>query len=203
MALTGVSKSFYAKYKEKTPGSGQYEYAEGRSFAKMTNISHTPETNTAELYTDNGLEEADYSFSKGAISVDVSNLEEGVVADLLGAKLETNGDTKELVYTAEDKTVEAGFGFVIQKKVNGAFAYRAIVLSRVVFKIPATSVATRQGTLSFQTEKIEGTTHPDRTTSRVWMRESTFGTEEAAVAYIKSKLNITEAAASTNVEPEE
>ncbi len=202
MAITGVSKSFYAKYKETAEGSGVYEYTGGRAFAKMTSITHTPETNTSELYADNNLEEADYSFSKGSFSVDVSDLEDGVAADILGVTVEEdeNGNS-EYVYTAEDKTVETGFGFVIQKKINGIFKYRAIVLTRLVFKVPANSATTRQGTLTFQTEKIDGTTFTDRSPKHVWKRECTFSTEEEAVAYIKAKLNISDAAAA-NVEPE-
>lgn len=202
MANIGVSNAFYAKYKETPEGSGKYSYTGGRAFAKMTNVSHNPETNSAELFADNGLEEADYSFSKGSFAVDVSNVEDGVAADILGVTTEGyEGENTELVYTSEDKTVETGFGFVVQKKISGAVKHRAIVLTRLIFKIPATAVATRQGTLSFQTEKLEGTTYTDRSDKHVWKRECTFATEAEAIAYIKNRLNITDASAA-NVEPE-
>lgn len=202
MANIGVSNAFYAKYKETAEGSGKYDYTEGRAFAKMTNLSHTPETNSAELFADNNLEEADYSFSKGNFSVDVSDVEDGVAADILGVTSETdkNGNS-EYVYTAENKTVETGFGFVVQKKVSGIVKHRAIVLTRLIFKIPATAVTTRQGTLTFQTEKIEGTTYADRSDKHAWKRECTFETEAEAVAYIKAKLNISDAASASS-EPE-
>lgn len=202
MANIGVSNAFYAKYKETAEGSGEYGYTGGRAFAKMTSVNHTPETNSAELFADNNLEEADYSFSKGSFSVDVSDVEDGVAADILGVAVEDygNGNT-ELVYTIEDKTVETGFGFVVQKKVSGTIKHRAIVLTRLIFKIPATAVTTRQGTLTFQTEKIEGTTYADRSAKHAWKRECTFATEEEAIAYIKAKLNISDAASASS-EPE-
>lgn len=194
MAIVGVRKSFYAKYSKGT--DGEYGYSGGGAFAKMVNISVSAESNDAELYSDDGLEESDYSFVKGVVKVTASDLEDGPRADILGI---TKTEDGELVY-GDNIEPEVGFGFVITKKKAGVFSYRAIVLTRVKFKTPEDAAATLAGKLSFQNQNIEGTCSRDHSEKRNWKREQTFKTEAEAVAYIKGLLNITTTQAATTQE---
>ena len=191
MAITGISCSFYAKYKE-TDGAPSYEG--GGKFARMTNIDNSITTNETELYSDDGLEDADYSFSTGTLKVDVSDLEDGVITDITGARIEevTVGEEKvqEIVYDEEQAESELGFGFVIEKKSKGVFSYRAIVLPRIKFKMPGVAVATRGKTLAFQTQTVEAVIHRDHSAKRTWKREATFAKKASAINYIKQRLNI-------------
>lgn len=194
MAITGVSSSFYAKYKE---NDGTPTYEGGGKFARMTNIENTVTANETELYSDDGLEDADYSFSRGALKIDVSDLEDGVVSDITGAKLVERkvGDetVQEIIYDDEQEESELGFGFVIEKKKKGVYSYRAIVLPRIKFKMPGVTAATRGKTLSFQTRTVEAVVHRDHSEKRCWKREATLSKKETAISYIKELLNITEA----------
>ena len=159
MAITGVKKSFYAKYafdeSEKT-----YGYSGGGAFARLVDITVTPESNNAELYSDNELEESDYTFVKGTMKVTSSGIESSVIADIMGITADESG------------------------------AFRAIILPRVKFKLKEDTAATRAGTMTFQNETIEGTISRDHSETHVWKRENTFNTEAEAVSYIKTFLNI-------------
>ena len=191
--ITGVSSSYYAKYEVK---DGVPTYSGGGKFARMTKVDSTVTANDLEAYSDDCLEEADYSFSSGTLKVDVSELEDNVVSDLTGAKLveltENDEKTKEIIYDDEQKNTELGFGFVVEKKKNGVFSYRAIVLSRIKFKLPGVTATTRGKTLSFQTHTVEAAIHRDHSANHAWKREATFVNKENAIAYIKRLLNLTQ-----------
>lgn len=198
MAITGVSSSFYAKY-EKDAETELPKYSGGGAFARMTNIDFQVTSNETESYSDDSLEEADYSFASGTLKVDVTDILDGVVSDITGAKvteIKAGEETvSEIVYDDDQEDRELGFGFVIEKKKKGVFSFRAIVLPRIKFKIPGDAVATRGKTLTFQTKSVEAVVHRDHSEKRTWKREATFATKQAAVAYIKNLLGITEAAA--------
>lgn len=200
MAITGVNSSFYAKY-ETDASTGLPKYSGGGAFARMTNVDFQATSNESELYSDDGLEEADYSFASGALKVDVSDLMDGVVSDITGAKVEEievgSEKVSEIVYDDDQEDRELGFGFVIEKKKKGVFSFRAIVLPRIKFKIPGDAVATRGKTLTFQTKSVEAVVHRDHSEKRTWKRESTFTTKAAAIAYIKGLLGISDAAAAS------
>lgn len=200
MAITGVNSSFYAKYNV-DEDTGLPKYFGGGAFARMTNVDFQATSNESELYSDDGLEEADYSFASGNLKVDVSDLVDGVVSDITGAKvteIKSGSETvSEIVYDDDQEDRELGFGFVIEKKKKGVFSFRAIVLPRIKFKIPGDAVATRGKTLTFQTKSVEAVVHRDHSEKRVWKREATFATKQAAISYIKGSLGISEAAAAS------
>lgn len=185
MAITGVKKSFYAKYAFDESGK-TYGYSGGGAFARLVDITVTPESNNAELYSDNELEESDYTFVKGTLKVTSSGIESSVTADIMGITADESG---ELVY-GDNLQNEVGFGFIITKKKKGSEAFRAIILPRVKFKLKEDTAATRAGTMTFQNETIEGTISRDHSETHVWKRENTFNTEAEAVSYIKTFLNI-------------
>ena len=197
MAIVGVSSSFIAKYNE---NDGTPNYTDGKKFARMTSIDNTVTTNEEELFSDDCLEDADYSFSGGTLKVDVSDLEDGVVSDITGAtanEITVDGEkVSEIVYDDDRQETEFGFGFVVEKKNRGVFSYRAIVLPRIKFKLPDVKVTTRGKTLTFQTRSVEATVHRDHSEKHRWKREATFAKKESAVSYIKQILGMTETAQS-------
>lgn len=188
MAIVGVKKSFYAKYAKSA--SGSYAYSDGAELARLTQISVSYESNDSELYSDDELEESDYSFSKGTITLTTSELTDSAVAAIMGITLSGSTQNKELVFDDDMSQPELGIGFIITKKKGGTFSYRAIVFPRVKFKIPADAATTREGKLAFQTAAIEGTLSRDFSEKHVWKREQTFASESDAVDYIKTKLGI-------------
>lgn len=189
MAITGVRKSFFAKYAKGTGNT--YGYSGGGALARLTSVSTSYETNDAELYSDDELEESDYTFSSGTLTIGTSDLTDAAISAILGITPTTGENGGELVYDDSMAQPELGVGFIITKRKAGVYSYRAVIFPRVKFKIPADAATTREGKLSFQTSTIEGTIARDFSEKHVWKREQTFSDESDAVEYIQGKLNIT------------
>ena len=70
MAIVGLRKSFYSKYEPDE--SGVYKYTGGGTFARMIDVTVTPETNDAELHSDDTLEESDYNKEEKTLHISKS-----------------------------------------------------------------------------------------------------------------------------------
>ena len=105
----------------------------------------------ATLYADDGAAEIVKEFKSGTLSLGVDDLGGSVASDLTGATIDNNG---VVVSTAEDGGTPVAIGFRA-KKSNGK--YRYFWLYRVKFGIPATALATKGDSITFNTPTIEGT----------------------------------------------
>ena len=205
MAIKGLSDSFYAPYKPTEADPDKYDYSGGGKFARMIDLDFSVTTNETELYSDNELEEADYSFSNGALKLGVSDLSDGVAADLFGVEqqnVEEEEGVSENLYNESMVSNDVGFGVVIEKVKDSDTKYRAIVLTRVKFKVPGEVATTRGKQITFQTGTIEGVAMRDRSEKRNYKRDATFSTRSAAIAYIKRILKLSDTAAATVTEGE-
>ncbi len=186
MAITGLKNSFVAKYAPNSGNTG-YEYTNGAAFARMIDINVAVESNDAELYSDDGLEDSDTSFTKGTLKVTASDLPVSNYALIMGI---TAGEDGELIFGDNDQP-DCGFGFIIVKTKSGVKSYRAIVLPRVKFKIPEDKATTQGEKLTFQSVSVEAKIARDFSSSKAWKKENTFTTEAEAITYIKTALDIT------------
>lgn len=197
MAIKGLSDSFYAPYKPTEADPDKYDYSGGGKFARMIDLDFSITTNETELFSDNELEEADYSFSNGVLKLGVSDLSDGVAADIFGVEqqeVEEEDGVSENLYNESMVSNDVGFGVVIEKVKDGVTKHRAIVLTRVKFKVPGEIAKTRGKQIEFQTGTIEGVAMRDRSEKRNYKRDATFSTRDAAIAYIKRILKISDAA---------
>ena len=130
MATIGLSKPYYAIYAE---AGGVVSYSDGAVMGKATeaNISiETTEDNN--LYGDNGLAETDRRFVNGTLTLSTTDLSQEVSKAILGLTEQaitgidgvTDTSVKELVYDDTQVTPYLGVGFIIKKKVNGAYKWR-------------------------------------------------------------------------------
>lgn len=195
MATIGLSKPYYAKY----GNSGNVvTYTDGGILAKAVEFSAEIEsTEDNNLYADNGIAEADRSFSGGTFTITTDDLTQEASAAILGLKpktIEIDGITTEspteLVYGEDQEIPYLGFGVIIKKKQNGSYKYRAVVFTKIMFSIPAESATTQGDTIEWQTPELTATIMRDDTSSHTWKRESTLDSEADAELYIKDCLNI-------------
>lgn len=200
MATIGLSKPYYAIYAE---AGGVVSYSDGAVMGKATeaNISiETTEDNN--LYGDNGLAETDRRFANGTLTLSTTDLSQEVSKAILGLTEQaitgidgvTDTSVKELVYDDGQVTPYLGVGFIIKKKVNGAYKWRGVVLPKVMFSVPEDAATTQGESIEWQTPELTGTIMRDDSATHVWKKEATFTTEAQAEAYIKARLGITEAA---------
>ena len=199
MATIGVSKPYYAKY---NVVDGKVSYSGGGIMGKMTELDIEIETSEDNnLYGDNSIAETDRTFSNGTVTASTTDLSQEVNRDILGVAekdLEeipgvTDEGVKELVFDDNQATPYLGNGFIIKKMVNHVVYWRAVVLTKVMYSVPSDSATTQGESIEWQVPELSGTIMRDDSETHMWKREATFTTEAQAEAYIKHRLNITEA----------
>lgn len=200
MATIGLSKPYYGIY---SANGTTVTYADGAVMGKATEanieISTTEDNN---LYGDNAIAETDRRFASGTLTLSTTDLSPEVSKAILGLTEQavtgidgvTDKDVKELVYDDNQVAPYLGVGFIIAKKVNGVLKWRSVILTKVMFSIPADAATTQGETIEWQTPELSGTIMRDDSATHVWKKEATFSSEDQAEAYIKTRLNITEAA---------
>lgn len=197
MATIGLSKPHYAIYAE---AGGVVSYSDGAVMGKATeaNISiETTEDNN--LYGDNGLAETDRRFANGTLTLSTTDLSQEVSKAILGLTEQaitgvdgvTDTSVKELVYDDTQVTPYLGVGFIIKKKVNGAYKWRGVVLPKIMFSVPEDAATTQGESIEWQTPELTGAIMRDDSATHVWKKEATFTSEAQAEAYIKARLGIT------------
>lgn len=203
MAIVGVSKPYYALYNN-TESTVTYE--QGGVLGKATQVDIT--INTSEdnnLYADNGLAETDRAFTSGTFTVGTDDLSQEASKAILGVvekALEeidgvTDKDVKELVYDDSMTTPYLGVGIIIKKQRQNQTAWRAVVLTKVMFSVPNDAATTQGQQIEWQTPSLTAAIARDDTESHMWKREATFTTEAQAEVYIKNRLGITDVAPAT------
>ena len=200
MAVIGLSKPYYGIY---SATGNAVSYANGAVMGKATEANiEIDTTEDNNLYADNAIAETDRSFAGGTLTLSTDDLSQEVAKAILGLTetaitgIEGVTDTsvKELVYDDTQTTPYLGVGFIVKKKVGGAYKWRAVVLSKVMFSVPADAATTQGESIEWQVPELSATIMRDDSATRMWKREATFTTEAQAEAYIKARLNITEAA---------
>lgn len=196
MAIIGVSKPYYAKYGNE---GTTVTYTEGAVMGKATKVNIAVEQSSSnDLYGDNGIAESDKRFSNGTLTISTTDLSQTVSRAILGAKEATitgitgvsDTSVTEMIYDDDMESPYLGVGFIIKKKVDGVLKWRAVVLPKVQFSVPADSAETEGETISWQVPELTGTIMRDDTEKHMWKREATFTTEAQAEAYIKARLGI-------------
>ncbi len=149
MATIGLDKLFYAKITE--DAEGNESYATPAQLAKAMTADLSVELAEATLYADDGAAELVKEFKSGTLSLGVDDIGPAVASDLTGATIDANG---AVISASEDGGDPVAIGFRA-KKSNGKYKY--FWLYRVKFGIPATALATKGDSITFNTPTIEGT----------------------------------------------
>ena len=149
MATIGLDKLYYAKITEDKDGNETY--ASPVQLAKAISADLSVELAEATLYADDGAAEIVKEFKSGTLSLGVDDLGGTVASDLTGSTIDSNG---VVISAAEDGGDPVAIGFRA-KKSNGK--YRYFWLYRVKFGTPATALATKGDSITFNTPTIEGT----------------------------------------------
>ena len=169
MATIGLDKLYYAPITE--DANGNETYGTPVQLAKAISAELSVELNEATLYADDGQAEAVKEFKSGTISLGIDDLGNEKAAALVGATVDANG---VLISSGEDVSQYVAIGFRA-KRANGKYKY--FWLYRVLFGIPATSLATKGDSITFSTPTIEGTivrrNKVDANNKHLWKAEVT------------------------------
>ena len=149
MATVGLDRLFYSKITEDT--SGNETYGTPLLLAKAMSADLEIELNEATLFADDSAAEVVKEFKSGKLSLGINDIGAAVAGDLVGAVIDDNG---VVISQGEGMPSPVAVGFRA-KKSNGK--YRYFWIYRVIFGIPATNLATKGDSISFNTPTVEGT----------------------------------------------
>ncbi len=182
MATIGLDSLFYAKITEDQ--NGIETYGTPKVLAKAMTAELSIELIEAILYADDGASEVVKEFKSGALSLGIDDIGSLVAQDLTGCKIDSNN---VVVSRSEDGGSPVAVGFRA-KKANGK--YRYFWLYRVIFSVPATSLATKGDSITFSSPTIEGTVFRrnklDGESKHPWKAEVTEGDNGVAASTITS-----------------
>lgn len=180
MATIGLDSLFYAKITEDEHGIETY--GTPKVLAKAMTAELSVELIEAILYADDGASEVVKEFKNGALSLGIDDIGSLVAQDLTGCKIDSNN---VVVSRSEDGGSPVAIGFRA-KKSNGK--YRYFWLYRVIFSVPATSLATKGDSITFSSPTIEGTVFRrnklDGEQKHPWKAEVTEGDSGVAASII-------------------
>ena len=149
MATIGLDRLYYSKITE--DAAGDETYGTPQLLAKAISADLEIELNEATLFADDAAAEVVKEFKSGKLTLGINDIGAAVAGDLVGAVIDDNGVT---VSQSEGLPSPVAVGFRA-KKSNGK--YRYFWLYRVIFGVPATNLATKGDSITFNTPTIEGT----------------------------------------------
>lgn len=189
MARTGYKK---AKYNKRDTATGKFASLTENKVPCLTRVideKFSPEYNSAELYADDCLAEADYSFKKGTLAITVADDDDERDAFLMGNTI-TDG---EVTKTIDDTAPEFAYGHIVTKLVQGKKQYKVEFFPRVKFTKITTDAKTRGESVEFGTTSIEATVYPleadfNGIKAGTWEMHKSFDTEAEAETYLDTCL---------------
>lgn len=196
MATIGASRPYYAKYRN---SGNVVSYYDGGVIGALVQFKISLEGSSDEnnFYADNAVKETQANkFSTGSLTVQTDDLRTEISKAILGLKEETisvpgvGGQVKELVYDDDQNTPYLGIGMIQKKQIDNITKYRAIILAKIIFKVPDDAAETEGESIDWQVPELSATVLRDDSATRVWKREATFDTEADAIAYLRYMLSI-------------
>lgn len=205
MAIKGLSIPVFGKYTY-TASSGAVAYSDGIINPKAVSYAVAVEAgDNNPLYADNMIVENDRpKFASGTLTLETDDLSEEITKFLLGLKEVTrtvgSASVTALLYDDDQKSLTVGVGVIEEHQINDIDKYKAVILKKVTFNVPADAATTRGATVSWQTKTIEGNIERSEETVAAgsgtpaevhpWKEEAWFDTESAALGYLKAMLGV-------------
>ena len=148
MATIGLDSLYYANITEDE--NKNETYGTPKVLAKAMTAELSIELIEAILYADDGASEIVKEFKSGTLTLGIDDIGSLVTKDLTGCTIDSNN---VVISRSEDGANPVAIGFRA-KKANGK--YRYFWLYRVLFSVPATSLATKGDSITFSSPTIEG-----------------------------------------------
>lgn len=188
MALYGASSPYFAKIKTE-PEEALPTYESGVKIAKLISSADNPTYATGTLYADDGKAEEAQEFVSADIEVSLDDVELAIKALIFGATASSDSNG-ELTYKGTDNAPYGGYAFYARKMVNNAIKYLGVYYPKVKASMGGVTYTTKGENITFSPTAV--TFKANQAKGYEWKIESEFDTEAAAIAWIKTKLNISE-----------
>ncbi len=190
MAKVGLKTLFYAKLvKDDADG---YGYEKVKKMVAPIESSFAPEVAEAELHAGDQLEEYAAEFSKGTLTLGVSDDDDAIFAELLGNKSKAVkvGETEVTDYVQKSDDIAPYFAIaqIVPKLVKGERKFKAEIFLKIKFKPYNKNAKTKGNALEFTTPSVVGVASTTETGE--YEHHATLDTEELAIAYINEILKL-------------
>ena len=196
MSVININKPYYVKYSN---SESSVSYPDGNVMGNAVLISAEIEmSDDTGLCADSFIAETGRNLSGGTLEIIVDAFEMADSKTILGLRdepmpeIHRKMDTavSELNYGGYNQMAYIGVGIIIKNVSGGTVRWQAIIFTKVIFTIPS-DFSAQSGCCVPQ---ISGTIMNCDLGRDTRDKEKTFATEAQAEAYIRAKLNATEAA---------
>lgn len=196
MVTTGFSRIHVAKYSET---GGTVAYSQGRELARARSMETSIETTEDNaFYANNQVAELEPAqFASGSANIVVDGLDPDEEAFIMGITPSGEAGQEVIEYGEGLNPPYVGIGAIKRQQMKGVVTYRPIIFTKARFSIPSESAATQEENISWQEQTLVASLMRDDTAKRNWklMPKTNLATEDEAVAWIRTKLNIAEESA--------
>ena len=188
-----------AQYGLSTPVIAQLDvetgkYSKGFVCGKAVSTDVNPNYNEGSVYGDNELAEYAKVFKDADVNLGVTQLPIESATVVFGHTVAEN----TIKYNVNDESNFVGYGFFATEQINGKITYTACWLPKVKFAEGAESYTTRGENIEFKTPTLSGKATADK--DGQWRyKETGIATLAEAIAWLKEKAGIVDAAGSNNV----
>ena len=178
--IKGLNTLLFAKLTSDTTDqtSGKAVYETPSKLSGAIEIKPKLNQNSAELYADDTLQDADYSVSTVGLTLTVDDDNDDIFCELIGMKGDGEGGYDASVY---DESQAIGLGYI---EVKGQGKYRVKFYPNCKVKPFDSDAKTKEDKVSFQTPSVEITASPLK--SGKYKHQKTFSTSAEAVTYLNS-----------------
>lgn len=186
---TGFSKPYVALY---SASGTTVSYSDGQLLARGVDVSIEVETSDDNnFYADNVLaESAPRHFMSGTISLTVDGLLAAAESLIMGLP---DADSDGWIGYGEDQEIPyVGIGFIARYMSDGVETFKAVVLPKCQFNEIATSAATQEEDIDWQTQELSASIYRSDDSNNNWkfVHPTEFTTEALALAELQTKLDI-------------
>ena len=178
--IKGLNTLLYAKLLSDTTDqeNGKATYEAPKKLAGAIEIKPKLNQNSAELYADDTLTDADYSVSTVGLTLTVDDDDDEIFCELIGMTKDEDGGYDASVY---DESVAMGIGYI---EVKGKGKYRVKFYRNAKVKPYDSDAKTKEEKVTFQKPSVEITASPLK--NGTYKHQKTFTSSTAAVAYLNS-----------------
>ncbi len=189
MAAFGAKFICFAPFAEQETENGMPTYSGGTAIGKLAAANLTVNLASGELWADDNIAEEVSEFASGAIAVELDDLSQANYALIYGATA-----AGENIKDAKADTIPfGGIGYYKTLMRKGVKYYKTFFYPKAKAVIGADNAATRAASITFQTTPITFNIYAPLYAAGQWRETEVFSDEASAVAWVKSKLNITTA----------
>lgn len=187
MANYGASNPYFALI-DTEPETGLPTYKTGVKIAMLISSGDSPTYTKASLYADDGKAEEVEEFVEATVDVSLDDVSIENKALMFGTEMSEDG---ELTFKGDDTAPYGGYGFYVRKMKNNVKKFLGILYPKVKASLGSVTYNTKGESITFAPTSV--TFSASETASYAWKVEKEFDTEAEALAWVKEKLNITEA----------